>query len=303
MQTFELLAPAKINLGLRVTGVREDGYHLLDSWFVPLDLADVLCLRVDPAQDVGVSLELTGRQAQGVPNTAENLAAQAASRFLAAAGRRAHVQIALEKRIPAGAGLGGGSSDAAAVLRGLDGCFPGALSRDELSGLALGLGADVPFFLDPRPARVRGIGEAIEPLVDLPELSLVVATPGISLATADVYAEWDAVEGALTENAPRPTMPAAFGTGFDSGALEGLTQNDLEPPASRLCPAIKSLHGELRSLGALAVGMSGSGSAVFGIFPDVSSAEIARAAVRFETKGAAGFEAWSGVVRTVPSAA
>ena len=303
MRTFELLAPAKINLGLRVTGVREDGYHLLDSWFVPLDLADGLRLQVDPERDAGVSLELTGQHAKGIPNTMENLAAQAAGRFLATAGQRAHVEIGLEKRIPAGAGLGGGSSDAAAVLRGLDRCFPGAVSREELSGVALGLGADVPFFLDPRPARVRGIGETIDPLVDLPELALVVATPGISLATADVYAEWDAVEGALTENAPRPTMPAAFGTGFDSGALERLTKNDLEPPASRLCPAITSLQSELRSLGALAVGMSGSGSAVFGIFPDLSLAEIAREAGRFEMKGAAGFEAWSEVVRTVSSAA
>jgi len=131
----------------------------------------------------------------------------------------------------------------------------------------------------------------------------VVVTPGISLATADVYAEWDAVEGALTGNAPRPTMPTAFGTGFDSGALEKLTQNDLEPAASRLCPAITSLQSELRSLGALSVGMSGSGSAVFGIFPDLPVAEIAKEAGRFEMKGAAGFEAWSEVVRTVSSAA
>ena len=160
-----LEAPAKVNLGLRVTGVRPDGRHELESVFVPLELADRIRLEVSSGS--GVALEVGGALPD-VPAGADNLAVKAATAFLARAGVDRRVEIALEKHIPSPAGLGGGSSDAGAVLRGLAAALPGAVSPESLAGIALELGADVPFFLEPRPALVTGTGERIAPLVDLP---------------------------------------------------------------------------------------------------------------------------------------
>ena len=303
MRRLEIGAPAKVNFGLRITGVREDGYHLIDSWFVPLDLADRLELRLDESAPRSVSLALSGGEGSAVPATSENLAVRAAEAFLERGGLDVGLEIDLEKRIPAGAGLGGGSSDAAAVLRGLTRCFPNALRAEALAELALELGADVPFFLDPRPSRVTGIGEHIEPVSGLPSLSVLLAKPANSLATAEVYGAWDAHEGALTRNAARPTMPLAFGAGLDSGALGELLENDLEAPAVRLCPRIANLQEQICSLGALAVGMSGSGSTVFGVFPDRGSAESAKRRSRWDATGGADGGVWARVSKTVASVA
>jgi 4-diphosphocytidyl-2-C-methyl-D-erythritol kinase len=276
-----LFAPAKVNLGLHITGRREDGYHLLDSLFVPLDFGDDVRVEAqprdaEPSVALAAHVEANSGIADGaIPSGPENLAARAATAFLKATGTRAALSVELTKRVPAGGGLGGGSSDAAAVLRGLDQLFPAALAPSELAALALELGADVPFFLDPRPARVRGIGEQIEPLAGVPSFALVLANPGISLATSDVYGDWDTASGALTPHGPRPTMPPAFGPGFDVSALSGWLWNDLEAPAVRLCPPIARLQEQLTSLGALAVGMSGSGATAFGVFGSSEEAEAA----------------------------
>jgi 4-diphosphocytidyl-2-C-methyl-D-erythritol kinase len=174
-----------------VVGRRPDGYHELESLFLPLDLADELELELEPAGASRVSLRLDGA-AGGLPSDSRNLALRAAEGFLEAGGLRREVRIRLRKRIPAGAGLGGGSSDAAAVLRGLAVACPGALQDAALRGLALELGADVPFFLDPRPALVSGIGERCEPLAGAwPERILLLAHPGLALSTARVFAAYD----------------------------------------------------------------------------------------------------------------
>ena len=299
MRRLELAAPAKVNFGLRITGVRDDGYHLIDSWFVPLELADRLELRLDEKAPRAVALALSGEGSGGVPSSRVNVAGRAALTFLERADLDVRVEIRLEKRIPAGAGLGGGSSDAAAVLRGLAGWFPEAFAPAELGALALGLGADVPFFLQPRPSRVTGVGERIEAVAGLPALWLLLAKPAISLATAEVYGAWDTREGALTRNPARPTMPLAFGADLDAEAFGGLLENDLEPPAVRLCPTIASLQEQIRSLGALAVGMSGSGSTVFGIFPDRRSAQSAARRGRWAAAGGADTGVWARVSRTI----
>ncbi len=151
------VAPAKVNLGLRITGQRPDGNHELESVFLPLDLGDEVELEVAPARLSSVALTLHPGPVEGVPGDASNLAYRAAEAFLEVAGRAGctgSVRIRLHKRIPAAAGLGGGSSDAGVVLRSLARLFPAALSAKALGELALDLGADVPFFLDPRPARV-----------------------------------------------------------------------------------------------------------------------------------------------------
>jgi 4-diphosphocytidyl-2-C-methyl-D-erythritol kinase len=217
----------------------------------------------------GVDFELSGG-GPDVPADERNLAHRAARSFLERAGAGCGARVALVKRVPSGAGLGGGSSDAGAVLRALAELLPGAVREPELRALALGLGADVPFFLAPRPARVSGIGEVVAPEDGLPALPVIVVHPGVSLATAEVYRAFAASAGGLTGAARAPTfraLPLRAGA-LGAGALEEQVHNDLEPVATRLCPMVASLRAALRAAGALAAGMSGSGPAVYGVFED-----------------------------------
>jgi 4-diphosphocytidyl-2-C-methyl-D-erythritol kinase len=300
--TLRLRAPGKVNLGLRILGRRPDGYHQLESLFVPIDLADEVELGLTP--EPGVALALRGPCAGGVPDDARNLAARAAAAFLAAAGRAGGVTIELDKRVPS---LGGGSSDAGAVLRGLVALLPGAVDADRLRALALGLGADVPFFLAPEPALVGGIGEEILPLDGVPSLVLLLAHPGGTLATAAVYAE-HAAHASLTPPGPGPSIRALLALREEAGRaragpaggfgrlLRALVANELEPAASRLCPAVPELHEEIEATGALAVSLSGSGPTVFGVFPDERAAGEAQRRIARRP----GLRTW--VVRTAPSA-
>ena len=291
-------APAKINLGLRILDRRDDGYHELESLFAPLDLGDEVEVEVSEAAALDVTIEVGGAN-EGVPADSSNLAFRAATRFAETAGLRGRIRLRVVKRIPTGAGLGGGSSDAGAVLRALHELFPDALDRSALSELALDLGADVPFFLDPRPAIVRGIGERIEPLKGLPALAVLLANPGIPLATADVYAAFDAIQPALTESSSKPTippLPGAMGHGWNFEEVAGLgLENDLEPIAVRLCPPVARLRERVRASGARAAGMSGSGPTVFGLFDSTSAAEVALARVNFEAP------TWARVATTLDS--
>ena len=291
-------APAKINLGLRVLDRRDDGYHELESLFAPLDLGDEVEVGVSEAAALDVTIEVDGAN-EGVPADSTNLASRAATRFAETAGLRDRIRLRVVKRIPTGAGLGGGSSDAGAVLRALHELFPGALDRSVLSELALGLGADVPFFLDPRPSIVRGIGEQIEPVKGVPALAVLLANPGIPLATADVYAAFDAIQPALTQPASERTIPPPPGAtrpSWDFVGAAGLgLENDLEPIAVRLCPPVARLRERVRAAGARAVGMSGSGPTVFGLFDSTSAAEVALAKASFEAP------IWARVATTMDS--
>lgn len=289
-----LAAPAKINAGLRIVGRRPDGYHELVSVFLPLDLADAVEVEVEPAPRTHVELRLAGAAA-GVPDDASNLAVCAAEAFLAAAERPARVTVALTKRIPAAAGLGGGSSDAGAVLRALHRLLPGALSDAALHALAQGLGADVPFFLDPRPARVSGVGERREPLPDAPRWTLLLAGPGVPLGTAEVYRAYDALAKDPPGPAPDPGPLPDPGAGPEADAAwERALANDLEPAALRLCPPVGRLRRRLVKAGARAVGLSGSGPTLFGVFPDAPAARRAESAL-------GGEPAWLRVAATVES--
>jgi 4-diphosphocytidyl-2-C-methyl-D-erythritol kinase len=204
-----------------------------------------------------------------VPADARNLAWRAAEAFLARASTPRGVGIRLAKRIPSGAGLGGGSSDAGAVLRGLAELLPGAVSADALRAIALGLGADVPFFLDPRPAEVSGIGERIALAKEVPALPIVVVHPGVALATADVYRGYAASGG---EEGP-DAFPALGRLSPESWRHR--VRNDLAPAARRLCPRVAELERELAACGARAAAMSGSGSAVYGVFDDRAGRDAA----------------------------
>lgn len=306
-EEIALAAPAKLNLGLRVLGRRPDGYHEIESLLVPLDFGDSLHLRRRAAP--GVALRLCGEAAQSVPAGRENLAWRAAQGFIEAAGLDFGVALRLEKRIPAPGGLGGGSSDAGAVLRGLCALMPGRAGA--LRELALSLGADVPFFLDPRPALVEGIGERIQPLHGLPALDVAIAHPRLPLATGAVYAALDAGP----PPPPRPSIRRLLGLGRPGQASlagppdgpaagpggperwpPGLLQNDLESPARRLCPAVAALRESLEAAGALAVGMSGSGPSVYGVFGSAAGARAA--AQKLAASGC-----WSRAARSLPGPA
>lgn len=303
-ESIEIRTPAKINLGLRIVGRRDDGYHLLESVFVPVDLYDRIRLEWGPGERV-TELQLEIAEASGLPKALaevtdgpDNLVVRAAEAFRAAVPRPGRLRIALEKRIPSGAGLGGGSSDAGAVLSALAALAgPEAPPDGVLEEIALGLGADVPYFLRPRPAFVTGIGEEIEPIEALPTLPLVLANPGISVATAEVYRVAATLRRSLTDPGAGSTMRAISDLCGEIEAwvpaLGEILVNDLEPAAIRLCPPVGRLLAALRATGALGVGMSGSGGTVFGVYPSMDDARRAadRLRSKTETGGRVGWRA------------
>ena len=242
-------APAKLNLTLHVTGQRADGYHLLDSLVVFLDLGDVVTLAPGP-----LSLTVTGPFAHGLDDP-DNLCLRAAR----LAGHE--VAITLEKNLPVASGIGGGSADAAAVLRALGAREP----RPEV------LGADVPVCLAGVPCRMQGVGEKLFPLPPLPPLHLVLVNPRAGLATPAVFQR--------LERRDNPPMPAALPEFPDSAALVDFLatcRNDLQAPAIALMPRIADCLAALGDAGALLTRMSGSGATCFGIFPDGTAARAAR---------------------------
>ncbi|MBK7951246.1 MAG: 4-(cytidine 5'-diphospho)-2-C-methyl-D-erythritol kinase [Deltaproteobacteria bacterium] len=295
---LRIQAPAKINLGLALVGTRADGYHLLESVFVPIAVFDAVTLQVESgpasiALDCGPALDADLPKAVGlVPSGPDNLVWRAARLFCERAGFVASIRIGLRKGIPAGAGLGGGSSDAAAVLRGLVALSGRAISPDELAAWALELGADVPFFLAPEPAFVSGIGEHIERIAGLPALAIVLVNPGKTLATADVYRTSDRLASALTKNRSGSTMRALSGLTQNVRdtvpALRDLLINDLEPAARQLCPVVGRISDRLERVGALAVSMTGSGATVFGVFDSEAAANDAAKRLRAEEAGVPG---------------
>lgn len=266
-------APAKINVSLRVVGVRGDGYHLLDSIVAPIAVCDQVRLEVEDGAATEISLRCPG----GAPEGADNLAARAALLYLRRTGRTARVGIDLGKRIPAGAGLGGGSSDAAAALRLLNGLAEEPVGAPELARWALELGADVPLFLSGGCARMRGVGELLEPIgapFD-PRTGIAVAFPGAPLETRHVYAKYDDL---LTTGG---SVSRVRGLTVERGPLlrDGLA-NDLEAAAFQILPSVKRLKRQLRALGARYAAMTGSGSAVFGVWDGAERASAAARALR-----------------------
>jgi 4-diphosphocytidyl-2-C-methyl-D-erythritol kinase len=255
-------APAKVNLYLRVVGRRADGYHELDSILVPVSLYDDLALELRPSAWRAVAIRC---DRPGIPTDDRNLAVRAARGFLEEFGLGGEVSIELRKRIPAGAGLGGGSSDAAAVIRAMAALFR-IDHRERLLKLAIGIGADVPFFVDPRPARIAGIGERVMPLSCLPRIDLVIAVPPVEVATAAIFR---ALERAHWSGASDAGALDALGAGQLSQVM---LVNDLEAVAAARYPEIPRLKAILQDSGARAVAMSGSGGAVFGIFDTAADA-------------------------------
>lgn len=281
-------ACAKINLFLRVTGRRADGYHELDSIFLPISIADEIHLEIRTAAHPSVTLACN----LPVLETQNNLAARAARAFIEEFGLTAQVRIELRKNIPVAAGLGGGSSDAGAILRmmaRLENLTPGSrrqksasidFSAERLKRIALALGADVPFFLEPRASRVTGIGERIAPIAQMPALPIVIAVPPIEVATAEIFR---ALKEENWSGAASDADIAALTRGKVSSAL---TVNDLAAPAIAKHPEVGRLRSMLEELGARAAQMSGSGGAVFGVFKTNEDAERAATEARKRAPGA-----------------
>lgn len=261
------LAPAKLNLSLRIVGRRPDGYHLLDSAMVPISLCDRLDLTFVP----GPHAEVRCRALQpDLPQDENNLAGRAARLFMRQTGVSGCVSITIDKSIPIGAGLGGGSSDAAAVLRMLDRGWADRVGPQQLARWSIDLGADVPFFVYGFPARVSGVGENVEPTDPALDLPIVVAFPGTPLSTAEVYRAYD--DDSLTRSADLSSHN--FFTGGQA-SFRGNLVNDLEAAAMRLYPPLRLLKRRMFELGACEALMTGSGSAVFGIWENGLAAQAA----------------------------
>lgn len=272
-----ILAPAKVNLTLHVVGRRADGYHLLETLMVPVSFFDELEIRAARARRSNVTCHVSGPAK--VAGGARNLAARAARLVLAELGVDARVSIRLRKRVPAGAGLGGGSSDAAAVLKALPRLLGRRIRRERLREMAAGLGADVPFFLDCRPAWASGIGEVLRPIPRFPRLHFVVAVPLTRVETAWAYANALPPIPRLTTRKRGRTRADGLRAGAKS--LSFRVSNDFEHGVSAAVPDVARLRKRLVALGAQAVVMSGSGSAVVGIF--ASRAEAEQAAGEFRS--------------------
>jgi len=258
---FDVPAPAKLNLFLHVVGRRDDGYHLIDSLMLPIDWCDTL--HFERRSDGRLA-----RHDLGDPLPADDLCLRAARALQQAAGISLGADISIEKRLPSGAGLGGGSSDAASTLLALNRLWGLDWLLERLLPIGLALGADVPFFLDGRPARVGGIGERMTPVALTPAWFAIVK-PSIGLDTARVFgspqvagivdaariagfpkAEWRPSDGLMQPRETEPELEDGFG------------RNDLQAAAEALCPEVsRALAGLRKAFGNSR--MTGSGSAVF----------------------------------------
>jgi 4-diphosphocytidyl-2-C-methyl-D-erythritol kinase len=258
-------APAKLNFRLKITGRRPDGYHELVSIMVPIDFVDLLEVRV--IRERGIELSCEGFR---VPTDEKNLVYQAALAFFSRTGIQGGVSIKLNKNIPVAAGLGGGSSDAAATLLSLNKIWSQPLGLSALRELAVQLGADVPFFLHSEPSLATGIGDVLEPLKEWPKFWYVIITPPVQVSTSWVYGnlkleltrgEYDYIVKFLRN---------------DPIAVSAILENDLEEVTSAKFPVIDTIKKCLMNVGAEGALMTGSGPSVFGIFSSLNQALSAK---------------------------
>ena len=263
-------AYAKVNLTLDITGIREDGYHLLRSIMHETKLCDTLCVEAENAYKTEISVYT---DKSFIPCDERNTMYKAAAAFCDAVGRPLRISVRAEKRIPVGAGLGGGSADAAAVLKALNGLTNAGISTDELCRIGLKVGADVPFCVVGGTAIVTGIGEGLEIIPRLPPLPIVICKPGSGASTPVIYREYDN----MATKPPHPNNEAAEDAAKrgDIISLCGYVGNVLTPAASLHRPEIPIIKRALKECGAIVSEMSGSGSSVFGVFKTEEKAKTA----------------------------
>lgn len=267
----EVVAPAKLNLALLVGPMRADGYHEIASLMVPLTLADTVLVERTSSQGLEVVCEVAPGE--------DNLVARIVRELEARLQRVLEVRITISKRVPAGGGLGGGSSDAAATLLALERLFDLDLAPRLRLEVAAAVGSDVPFFLWPGPQLAMGRGQVLK-AVELPGLHFVVAVPELALATREVYGWYDEATADLTAFVPRARLLSRCARAArTTAAVAALIHNDLEACVAARCPQVGALRDRLLAEGALAAAMTGSGAAVFGLFADAHGASRARAAL------------------------
>lgn len=259
---MQIKTPSKINPYLRLRSRREDGYHEVEMTLVPISIYDELEFRVSTAG--GISLVVEAPEPLGAPE--DNLVYRAAAAFQARAGLSFALQIHLRKRIPAGAGLGGGSGNAAGTLLALNAMHDHPLQSAELDELALQLGADVPFFLNPVPSHATGLGERLSPLPAFPRLALVVVKPSLSIST---HAAYEGVRSFSTNRAvpPLATLPQVL----------GVMENQFEASLFKAHPHLAEVKRRLLEAGAAGALLAGSGAAIFGVFADDAARDDAAA--------------------------
>lgn len=274
--TIKLPAFAKINWILRVIGKRQDGFHEIETIFQTISLHDTISL--SPLEDDRVVLSCDDRSLSG---DEKNLVWRAAAALQARTGAKQGVYIRLEKRIPAQAGLGGGSADAAAALAGLVRLWEANITEQDLLEIAWGLGADVPFFLFGGTARGNGTGKEISAIEDAPEAFLLIIKPNANISTAEAYGSLNA--RALTTSESKIILSSSQVNGFfDKFAPEAL-QNDFEAVTFRLEPEIERAKTALLRAGARTALLAGSGSAVFGVFDNQDAQERAIQGIELES--------------------
>ena len=260
LATMTIPAHAKINIVLKILGLRADGYHEIETLMVPISLADELEVEVSEGEGIRLTCD-----DPSVPADSRNLVWRAAEEFARAAGRTFETRIVLRKRIPHGAGLGGGSSDAAAVIRTLDVLLGTGLGESRLEEIAAAIGSDVPFFIRSRPTWCRGRGEIMEDAGEFPETRLLLLKPPFPVSTAWAYSQ---------------TMGSATNRPQKHSNIELV--NDLEAPVFRkflLLPTIKSWLLEQPEVAAAM--MAGSGSTIFAVLKGSGTPVEVRARARF----------------------
>ena len=271
MREIQERAYAKLNLSLDVTARREDGFHELAMLMQTVSVCDVLTLSSNDEETVSASCSL-----HFIPTDERNLAVRAANAYRTAVGEKRGVHIRMEKRIPVGAGMGGGSADAAAVLRGMNRLFDGRLNRRELEKLACSVGSDVAFCIAGGSALARGRGELLEDLPPLPDCRFVIVKPDFSISTPELYRKVDSV--VLRRHPDTQGLLQAM----EQGKLREICMrmyNVFEDVPDRRMRTVSEIKGKLLDHGALGAMMTGTGSAVFGVFEDMEKAGAACAAL------------------------
>ena len=261
---LKISVPAKINLWLEVIRKRQDGYHDISSLMLPISVFDNISIDLRPG---GGHISITCDSPE-IPSDDRNLAWRAADLYVKSSNWKAGMKIHLEKHIPWGAGLGGGSSDAGGVLVALNSFSENALPLGDLERLAMSLGADVPFFLHSRPALATGIGEKLQFADKVPDYPLLLIKPPVTVQTGWVYQSLK-----LTKGLPQIKLDYLSEHPWQ---LQHLIENDLESVTVLRFPVIAELKRWLIRQGAMAASMSGSGPTVFGIFRTAQAAEDAQ---------------------------
>lgn len=263
MHSIELFSHAKVNLRLDILGKRPDGYHDIRTVFQKITLGDELSIAIAKS---GIVVECDNLQ---VPDNEKNLAFAAARKLLERHKIKDGLRIAIKKRIPVAAGLGGGSSNAAATLMGINQLFELGITDEELMGIGRTIGADVPFFIFGNSARATGIGDILDPLILNPRFWLLLITPDIPISTAWAYGN---IRRGLTNSLNNITIPKCIN---HLSEVIALLSNDFEKVVIPHHPVIQTIKDELLDKGARGSLMSGSGSTVFGIFENEEEAKEA----------------------------